>query len=228
MTMSRAAKNAILFDLDGTLLDRESSIHEFALSQHGRLSALQHIPRALYASRFEALDSHGSVWKDVVYKTLVSELGIVTLDWRNLLQDYESAFSRSCVPYPNLHRTLSALRKNGLLLGIISNGRDAFQRTVIDALELNEYLSVTLISESECVRKPDSRIFDRALKRLDVPAVQSIFVGDNPEADIRGAKNAGMKAVWKRNTIYPPPAVFDGVIGDLSELIELVPLLLFR
>jgi putative hydrolase of the HAD superfamily len=224
--MSPVAKNAVLFDLDGTLLDRESSIHEFAVSQHDRLPALHHIPRALYVSRFEALDSHGSVWKDVVYQTLVAELGIVTLDWRDLLQDYESAFRHSCVPYPNLHRTLGVLKRDGLLLGIISNGRDAFQRTVIDALELNEYLAVILISESQSVRKPDIEIFNRALKRLDVPAAQSLFVGDNPEADIRGAKNAGMKAVWKRNTIYSPPAVYDGAIGDLSELIDLVPAIL--
>lgn len=62
---------AVIFDLDGTLLDRDSSIHKFILEQYERLeNKLGHIGQAEYASRFIELEKNGYVWKDEVYLQL--------------------------------------------------------------------------------------------------------------------------------------------------------------
>ena len=45
------------------------------------------------------------------------------------------------------------------------------------------------------MRKPDSEIFHLALKNINLRPVQSVFVGDNPVADIKGAKEAGLATV---------------------------------
>ncbi|MBW4491204.1 MAG: HAD hydrolase-like protein [Trichocoleus desertorum ATA4-8-CV12] len=79
---------AVLFDLDGTLLDRDASIRQFIAAQYDRLgNYLSHIPKADYVSRFIELDSQGHVWKDKVYQALIVEFDIRGLSWQTLLQD---------------------------------------------------------------------------------------------------------------------------------------------
>ena len=58
---------AVLFDLDGTLLDRDASLRLFVRGQYHRISQLQAVDQENYAQRFIELDHHGFVWKDQVY-----------------------------------------------------------------------------------------------------------------------------------------------------------------
>ena len=213
---------AVLFDLDGTLHDRESSLPRFITSQHDRLPALHPIPKHHYVSRFLELDAHGRRWKDAVYQTLVAEFAITGLNWRDLLKDYEAHFCRSCVPFPDLQLTLAALRSNGFELGLISNGFTTFQFSVIRALGIERFFSAILISEAEGIRKPDPGIFRRALERLHSLPGESVFVGDDPVSDIAGANDAGMKAVWLRNPVWPPPGTADAIINGLHELPDVI------
>ena len=82
----------------------------------------------------------------------------------------------------------------------MTNGRSEFQRRSISGLGIQNDLDVVLVSEEEQIRKPQVEIFQRAVNRLAVRASESVFVGDNPEADITGAKNAGMKTIWENAT----------------------------
>jgi putative hydrolase of the HAD superfamily len=110
------------------------------------------------------------------------------------------------------------LKQQGYLLGIISNGRGEFQKNAILGLGIEAYFDAILISELEEVRKPQPEIFHRAMNRLGVSAQHSIFVGDNPDADIVGAKNAGMRAIWKRSSHWLEAKAAAATIDDLSEI----------
>jgi putative hydrolase of the HAD superfamily len=209
---------AILFDLDGTLLDRESSLQHFISAQHDRLPAVQHIPKQHYASRFIELDDHGHVWKDAVYQALVIELGITAASWEELLADYESQFAHSAIPYPDLVPVLNELTSLGYCLGLIGNGRSDFQRSAIRSLGVEQFLGTILISEEEGIRKPETEIFQRASRRLRMSPGETIFVGDHPVADIEGASRAGMKTIWVRNTVWGMPVKTDAIIETLREL----------
>lgn len=213
---------AILFDLDGTLLDRETSLKQFISTQYNRLPALHHISKDNYISRFIDLDCHGYVWKDKVYQSLVSEFSIETLSWQDLLQDYENEFIHSCISFPNLHSTLSTLKTKQYLLGIVTNGLGTFQRRTVQGLGIENYFETILISEVEGVRKPDPEIFYRALHKLGVTLEQSVFVGDHPTVDVLGAKNIGMKAIWKRDRHWTEPVEVDAIVEDLGMLPEIV------
>lgn len=210
---------AVLFDLDGTLLDRDTSIEQFIAAQHDRLiTHLNHIPKADYISRFIELDCRGHVWKDKVYQDLVAEFEIRGLSWQALLQDYETQFQRHCVPFPFLVQVLSGLKEQGYSLGIVSNGLGVFQTRAIEGLGIQDYFEVILISEIEQVRKPQAEIFQRAMKLLGVTAKNSVFVGDHPEADILGAKNAEMKTIWKRSLYWQEAKEADAIIDELNEI----------
>jgi putative hydrolase of the HAD superfamily len=210
---------SVIFDLDGTLLDRDASVEQFISVQYDRLSEhLSHIPKNDYTARFIELDCHGHVWKDKVYQSLVSEFAVEGINWQSLLEDYEMQFQFHCVPFQFLTEMLNELKKQDYLLGIVTNGRSPFQARAIDGLGIRDYFDAILISEVEQVRKPQVEIFQRAMNRLAVLASDSVFVGDHPEADIVGAKGAMMKTIWKRNLSWTEAKEADATIDELSEI----------
>jgi putative hydrolase of the HAD superfamily len=210
---------SVIFDLDGTLLDRDASVEQFVSIQYDRLTEhLSHIPKSDYIARFIELDCHGHVWKDKVYQALVTEFSIEAMSWQSLLEDYEMRFQFHCVPFQFLTEMLNELKQKGYLLGIITNGRGQFQARSIDGLGIRDYFDALLISEVELIRKPQVEIFQRALGRLGVAALDSVFVGDHPEADIAGAKGAMMKTIWKRNSLWAEAKEADAIIDELNEI----------
>lgn len=210
---------SVLFDLDGTLLDRDASVEQFISVQYDRLTnELSHISKNDYMTRFIELDCHGHVWKDKVYQTLVTEFAIEDISWQALLEDYEIRFQFHCVPFKFLIEMLDELKQQGYLLGIITNGRGQFQARAIEGLGIREYFDAILISEVEQIRKPQIEIFERAMNRLGVLASDSVFVGDHPEADIAGARGAMMKTIWKRNSYWAEAKEADAIIDKLSEI----------
>lgn len=209
---------AVFFDLDGTLLDRDASVKKFIDNQYELLgNYLGHIPKEKYMTRFIELDCRGYVWKDKVYQQLVEEFEIVEIDWEYLLKDYISEFKHHCVPFPNLHSMLEELKTNGLVLGMITNGFGQFQMDNIRALGIETYFDAILVSETEGMKKPNPAIFERALKRLNKEPRESAFVGDHPENDVMASQYVGMKGIWKKDVQWGAFET-DFIVEDLGEL----------
>ncbi|WP_271854079.1 HAD family hydrolase [Planococcus maritimus] len=217
---------AVLFDLDGTLLNRDASVASFIAEQYERLRpSLGHIPKALYKERFIELDQRGYVWKDKVYAQLIQEFQIERVAMEFLLEDYVANFRFHCVPFDGLESMLESLKAQDLKLGIISNGKHPFQMGNIDALGIAHHMDVILISESENLRKPDPEIFYRALGRLSVEAAESIFVGDHPVNDIDAAQAVGMFGVWKPSSTLDKAPSANAQIEELDELNRIIEIL---
>src|SRR5690606_39280342 len=105
---------AILFDLDGTLLNREQSLKLFIDNPYDRFAELHQIDKEHFKMRFMELDNYGYVWKDKVYQYILKEFSIQGLDWARLLIDYIKDFQYFCVPYPHLIKTLTTLKDKGI------------------------------------------------------------------------------------------------------------------
>jgi len=119
--------NAVLFDLDGTLLDRDTSLLLFVRDQYHRYSEFQIVEKEIFVQRFIELDNHGYVWKDKVYKQLIDEFSVQNVDWSSLLDDYIRNFHKHCISYPNLLSMLTQLKKHSIKLALISNGFELLQ-----------------------------------------------------------------------------------------------------
>lgn len=209
---------AVLFDLDGTLLNRDKSVELFINKQYERLyELLSHIPKEQYISRFIELDNHGYVWKDKVYQQLISEFNIPFVTWEELLQDYVQQFKHHCVGFPHIHKMLEELKNNKIALGMITNGYGQFQMDNIKALDIEKYFDVILVSEWEGIKKPNPKIFMNALEQLNVEPSESVFIGDHPENDVKAAQNLGMKGIWKKNNQWTYIEA-DAIIDDYLEL----------
>ena len=214
---------AVLFDLDGTLLNRDASVHSFVVGQYNRLKhQLSHIDMKKYVERFIELDNRGYVWKDTVYRHLIDEFNI-PLSAEKLLADYLQEFKYHCIPFDHLHSMLQQLKAKGLRLGIITNGYGQFQLDNIRALGIEKEFETILISQWEGVKKPDPIIFQRALAELDVKAEESVFVGDHPLNDVKAAKQVGMIGIWKRDVWWEEQKVdADYILDDLLEMLKII------
>ncbi|MFH4935652.1 HAD-IA family hydrolase [Staphylococcus cohnii] len=191
---------AILFDLDGTILDRKSSLIKFIDYQYEKfIGYLNHIDKNTFKSKFIELDQNGYVWKDIVYAQLIDIFNITGLNVNDLIDDYIHNFCEQCLPYPNLINTLDILNSNNYKLGIITNGKYPFQYHNIKSLKIEQYMDVILVSEKEKIKKPNSLIFEKAAKKLDIDLCECLFVGDSFKNDYEASKSAGMQSIYRLN-----------------------------
>lgn len=213
---------AILFDLDGTLLDRQSSLIKFIDYQYDKfIDYLNHIDKNAFKSKFIELDQNGYVWKDKVYAQLINIFNIIDLSADDLQDDYINNFCNQCLPYPNLKETLDILSSNGYKLGIITNGKYPFQYNNIKSLQIVQYMDVILVSEKENIKKPNPLIFERAAKNLDLELYECLFVGDSLRNDYEASKKAGMHSIYRLNNENNMYKVTNH-IKNLYELTEIV------
>ncbi len=212
----------VLFDLDGTLLNRHASLIQFINTQYKRYNKyFSHISIEKYRTRFIELDERGYVWKDQVYKQLIEEFDIKGVLSEDLLEDYIQNFHHFCEPYPNLFEMLNELKQKSLKLGLITNGKEQFQMDNVKALGLESHFPIILISEKEGISKPNPILFHRALTFFDVLPEEAIYIGDHPENDYNGAKNAGLKVIWKKDN-YWKDFHAEFMVDDLLEIPSII------
>ncbi|WP_437670550.1 HAD family hydrolase [Sorangium sp. So ce131] len=214
---------AVLFDLDGTLFDREAAVRDVVTRQHAAFSAeLAGVPRERFVGRVLELDAHGYGDKSAIYPRLVRELGLSEPLAAALEAHFWDTYARVAPAMPGASSTLAALRGRGQRLGVVTNGRVHVQEAKLRGLDVLRHLDVVLISEREQLRKPDPAIFRRAVERLGVRAEQACYVGDHPVKDVLGARDAGLHAVWIRTPHFAPPAIDHTAVDDLGELLALL------
>ncbi len=212
----------VLFDLDGTLYDRDALVQELAAEQYRVFEhLLQPVERGAYIARLVELDDHGYGSKDEVYRQMARDWQLSDELRADLNAHFWSSYDRYCVLASDTLHALDTLQRRGKTLGIITNGSTARQNAKIDALGIRPYFRVVAISEEEGVRKPDRQIFLRALNRCGCSPSEALYVGDHPRADIEGARNAGLVAVWKAVSYWKMDIPDVPRINCLSEVLDL-------
>jgi putative hydrolase of the HAD superfamily len=120
--------------------------------------------------------------------------------------------------------TLQKLEEDGYRMGLISNaGDDQDVQQLARRFGIAQYFDFILTSAACSYRKPHKRIFELALSNWYFLPSEAVMVGDNLEADVRGAQSVGLFAVWlsrragerteDQRSIQP-----DASLSSLSEL----------
>lgn len=211
-------RKILLFDLDQTILNRNASLIRFIKWQ---LNFFQLVPQAeknAFIQRFVELDDNGNVWKDIVYQQLIKDFHITKYTVDQLLESYIVDFNKFSIGFENVQTVIPDLYKKGYRMGLVSNGKTPFQEHNFYALGLTEYFSTIVVSEAVGLRKPDQQIFIYACEQLHCLPDDCIFIGDNPKADIAGAKNVGMKTIFFHPTLALEPYMTDENIQHYDEL----------
>jgi len=173
MTQSRGA--AILFDLDGTLVD---SVYQHVLSWH------------------EALQQEGidlSIWRihrkigmsgGLLTNALLRETGLAITDEavERLQRRHAEAYarrSRDIRPLPGARELLAYLTDVGCPWAVATSGRLASARPTLDSLGIDPATTPVVTRDQVARAKPDPDLFLAAAERLGVPIVDSAVVGDS-------------------------------------------------
>lgn len=142
------------------------------------------------------------------------------------LNDFHSVTQAHWIPESDAIPTLKALKEMGYRLALISNAADDRNTQVlVDKAGVRSYFETVLSSAAEGIRKPNPRIFQRALERMGGAPERAAMVGDTLGADILGAKNAGIFSIWitrrantSANRAHADTITPDARISALSEL----------
>jgi putative hydrolase of the HAD superfamily len=216
---------AVIFDLDGTLLDRRRSFERFVRDQWERFAHFfQTVDRDQYVQTLIQLDRDGYAPRKELFSGMIAQFELPSSFAETLLSDYRTGFPSACLLFTDAAQTLESLRAAGLKLGLITNGSVRMQSRKLECLALSPMFDTIVISDAEGISKPDPQIFSRALERLNADAAQAVFVGDHPDVDVAGARAAGMQAIWRRDRSVSRTVDADAVIEELGDLLTLLGL----
>ncbi len=98
--------------------------------------------------------------------------------------------------FPYTHEILQHLKEKTYKLHLITNGFEKTQWRKLDNSKLGQYFEEVITSETSNSVKPNKEIFEYALRITGAELTQSIMIGDNLDADIKGAINAGMDSIF--------------------------------
>jgi HAD superfamily hydrolase (TIGR01662 family) len=245
--MPTAAVTTIFFDLGYTLINFEGDVPSvlrksyrslaqalinsgYSLDPNEFIRQYEKIINAYYVVR--DIDLVEQPVGDFVNKTL-AVLGQPPASSRVINEAVAAMFkvTEACWKVePDALETLTSLRAQGYRIGLISNASDLpdLNRLVKNA-GLRKYFSAIVVSAAEKIRKPDPRIFTKALDLMGSTPSTSIMVGDTLTADILGAQKSGLRAVWitrranrPENTQVQSLVIPDWTITQLSDLIPLL------
>lgn len=217
---------AVMFDLDETLIDRRAALRAFLPDQFKRFAdRLKGVTLQNFEATFLALEKEGLVDKQKLYPRLAATLGVGSRCGALLLSDFQTRYPHFARLSIGALETLILLRQRGLKTAIISNGHTVVQSAKIEITGLRDAVHLVVISGDVGLQKPDPRIFQLAAERLGVAPARCIFVGDNPEADVMGAEASGMTGVFYNvGTSWPDTLPFPKysieALGEILPLIE--------
>jgi len=209
---------AIVFDLDGTLIDSAPDLRT-ALN---RLLA-EHQRRPLSLAEVTVMIGDGAA--KLVERAFAATGDAAGDDPASLtaafLALYEGNTAVETRAYPGVPETLSALRDDGIALGICTNKPEAPTREILRDLGLDGAFSAVYGGDTMAgVRKPDPRLLLAVVDSLGARPAESVMVGDNAN-DVGAARAAGLPVILRAGGYTAIPAErlgADAVIAGFDEL----------
>ncbi|MFB3885705.1 MAG: HAD family hydrolase [Thermodesulfobacteriota bacterium] len=230
-------RRAVFFDLYGTLIDIITDEYDpgvySVLSRYLSYQLIKISPERLKASYFEDIQSRlkgsNEPYPEVdvcqIFSNIMERYGNRRCA-ENLVEQTARLFRSLTVRrfdlFPGVYNALASLDKKWEL-AIISDAQWVFAEPEMAMLGLDPFFRVRVLSSRLGFKKPDVRLFDIAMKELMASPGDSVYIGDNPQKDLVGAKKAGMKFILFRpeNKSYDdfkPDCHFN----DYSELIKVL------
>lgn len=208
--MKKTKYKHLFFDLDHTLWDFETNAHE-TMRELYEINNLKERGITDFENFFAHYSHHNEKLWDRYTKGFIKQ---EELRWKRMwlaLLDFKIAdepLARKMaveflerLPYkkhlfPYCAEILNYLKQQGYELHLVTNGFDSVQLCKIQSCDIHHHFSEMITSECSNSLKPNKEIFDFALQKTGAKVEESIMIGDNLDADIRGGQNAGWDTVF--------------------------------
>ena len=181
---------AVIFDLDGTLLD---SLEDLADSMNAVLARQQFPVHAVDRYRYFVGDGISELVKRVLPEQRRTD-SLVADNIRWMSAEYEERWQKKTRPYPGIEELLAALTDVGLRMAVLSNKPDPFTKIMVPALLPGWSFEPILGARPGVPVKPDPQAALEIAGQLAVVPHEILYLGDTA-TDMRTACAAGMLAV---------------------------------
>lgn len=200
--MSTSAKkgltfDAILFDLDGTLIETAPEICD-AVND-----TLAHYDMG-FVSQALVNDWIGHGTRELLIQALAF-VGKTTQEkirqspgLKPIAAEFDRNYQKRCGTrshlYPHVREVLATLRAQGVKLAVVTNKEGRYTQTILDVHQLTSQFDAVISGDTLSVKKPNPAGIQHCLEQFGVPKARALFVGDS-SIDVATARNAGI-AVW--------------------------------
>ncbi|MFD0009029.1 HAD family hydrolase [Streptomyces sp. NPDC127178] len=205
-----------LFDLDGTLVDRQAAYSKAVTSlcrAHGFAPSVKQWLLAQLADRANPSDF-------AQLRTLFHLDQPATELW----QEYVNLIAAAVTCRPEVLEGLAELRAAAWRIGIATNGSADTQHAKITATGIADLVDGVAVSGDIDVRKPNRRLFEAAAAQCGLDLSKGGWmIGDNPASDIGGGQQAGLRTIWLRGRPWPDglPAAHH-TVDDVTDAINIL------
>jgi len=210
---------AVIFDLDGTLLD---TITDIAISCNYVLEKYNHSPLPIEDYKILVGQGASQLFKDLLPKLSLEEQNNALALFENY---YAKEFSKNTKLYKDINKVLTYFQIKNIKMAILSNKPNSFtKKCALKYLKNWKFDAVYGIREG-IERKPNPAGVIEILKELDVKAEDTLFVGDT-KVDMLTAKNSNMDSIgvlWgfrEKEELINNGAKF--IVKDPIEIIKLI------
>jgi putative hydrolase of the HAD superfamily len=236
------AIRAVLFDVNGTLIDIET---DEWMEECYRAVAHYLTYQGIALHRGEVRDAYFQVMKEqfAASAEIYPEFDVVAV-WREVLHRQATDYTRSLPPeklrqmplflaelqrgisrkrlvaFPQVQEVLAQLKMRHRL-AVVSDAQTVYGLPELRAVGLAGYFAPIIISGDFGYRKPDPRLFQAALTELQVFPEEAVFVGNDRVRDIQGARQVGMKTILfcpRGNPGGPPQTEPDYILYQYADL----------
>ncbi|MBO6826432.1 MAG: phosphoglycolate phosphatase [Sneathiella sp.] len=217
---SPASLPALLFDLDGTLLNTALDLQgalNHCLKLAGRtpvsLQDLEHmVGQGAKVLLERGLNATGELLEGEAFDNLMAEF----FDY------YGKHLADESYPYPGVLEALDKLDKDGFLMAVCTNKPVGFADDIIDQYDLRKYFPIVTGGDSFEIRKPDPAHVTRTLDMITPARTAGIMIGDTHN-DIDAGRAAGMKTIAVSFGFSMTPASELGADKVIDHFDELIP-----
>ncbi|UCG95015.1 MAG: TIGR02253 family HAD-type hydrolase [archaeon] len=220
---------AVLFDLDNTLID---FIKMKRICSEEAVSAMTDAGLPLSKEKgvkilYELYREYGIENQKIFQEFLNKVSG--KIDKRILAEGisaYRKVKAGFLKPYPHVVSTLIKLKEKGLKLGIVSDAPELQGWIRLADMRIIYFFDTVVTLGETGKKKPSKKPFQIALKKLGLKPEEILFVGEDPERDIKGAKALGMKTALALYGLgyrkRPVKIKADYEIRDVAEILKIV------
>lgn len=128
--------------------------------------------------------------------------------------------------YDGTEEMLSAIRKRGKKIYLLSNAQQIFTEYEMNALKITPYFDGIFISSEHGCKKPDTEFFEKLIRTCNIDRKGAVMIGNDGVCDIEGAKKAELATVYIRTEISPkeefPEADYVLKEMDMKKLTEIL------
>ena len=197
---------AIIFDIDGTLIDYDYSQY-YALDKLLDIIPWNKVERPITKDVFDFWYKEKNEFYNRPDSNKINQydqqkiiLENVLANWKIIVDSTQltnrlfDIYETSWRAYPDVLECLFNINKYKLC--IISNGDSKFQRLKLTKTGLERYFSEILLSGDIKIKKPNSKIYQTMSDKINIPIDKCVYIGDRLDFDAIGSSDAGMLGVW--------------------------------